>query len=97
MAIQIKPDGTETTVHPKDKRDGFSLEELYKLCACDTIDIVGLSDGRQMVVDDNAAITRPPSPVNLKATALYRVGRNDHRQTWSIRGTVLVATKKEIK
>ena len=92
MATQIKPDGTETEVKPQ-RGKYFTLEEMYKLTACDCIDIVELADGRQMIVDDNGLCVNEPE-INPKATTLYWAGRNTDSP---IAGTVLVCSKREVQ
>lgn len=71
-AILIKPNGEVLEVSPENGTD-FKLKELYKLVECDCIDIVGLFDGRSMVVDDNGIANN--LEVNRKASQLYRKGR----------------------
>jgi hypothetical protein len=92
MATQIKPDGTKTEVKPANGKH-FSLEELYKLTECDCIDIVGLYDGSQMIVDDNGLCVNEPV-INREATVLYQMGRHTDSP---IAGTVLVCSKKEVR
>ena len=96
MAVVIKPTGEEVEVEPEDKRRGFTLRELYRLTECDTVDIVGLADGRRMVVDDDGLGKR--LPLNPKATRLYQEGRKFFPlYAPPIVGTVLICSKREIK
>jgi len=74
----IKPSGEQVEVFPKNKKN-FQLEEMYTHVECDTIDIVTLSDGRYMVVDDNGRSNK--KVVNEKATELYQVGRMSVSET----------------
>lgn len=92
MALQITPEGIETEIQPLNRKH-FSLQELYAHTNCDCIDIVGLFDGRQMIVDDNGLCVNEPQ-INAKATALYQQGRNTDSP---IAGTVLVCSKKEVR
>ena len=87
MATQIKPDGTETEVRPKNGSD-FSLDELYLLTGCDCIDVVTTASRRLMIVDDNGLAKN--LPYNEKATRLY--GRGD-----TIVGTVLLCNLSEVQ
>lgn len=92
MATQIKSYGSECFVGPKNGRD-FTLDELYRLTECDCIDIVGLYDGSQMIVDDNGLCVNEPV-INREATVLYQMGRHTDSP---IAGTVLVCSKKEVQ
>ena len=71
MAIIIRTDGTEETIQPKDKANGFQFEgELYELLGCELIEIVHLSDGRLLLLDEEGKLPRPRKQVNEKATRL---------------------------
>ncbi len=78
MGYVIKPSGEIVEVFPKNGKD-FKIEELHLHVECDTVDIVGLADGRYMVVDDNGRSNK--LPLNLKATGMYRNGRMSVAET----------------
>ena len=86
MAQIIKANGTEIDVEPKNGRD-FQLSELQKI-VCGYIEIVNLTDGRLMVVNEEGKLKG--LPVNDEATKL--VGYND-----VIVGDVLVCSRKQIR
>ena len=72
MAMFIPADPTQPTreVFPKDKEDGFSLQELYTLLSCDTIEVVYLpsEEGQIMIVDEEGKLAQKPR--NERATKL---------------------------
>ncbi len=86
MAQIIKANGTEIDVEPKNGRD-FQLSELQKVVD-GYIEIVNLTDGRLMVVNDEGKLKC--LPYNQEATKL--VGYND-----VIVGDVLVCSRKQIR
>ena len=72
MATLILTDGTERYVHPAGA-DGLTLDELYKLLGCSTVETIALRDGRTMILDEDGKAT--DKPVNVRATRLaYRAG-----------------------
>lgn len=92
MATLLKSDGTETTVTPKNGVC-FELEELQGFVA-GYIEIVEISDGRQMVLNEEGKIKQ--LPFNYKATVLYGTGR-DKYEFDPIAGNVLLATFSELE
>jgi hypothetical protein len=74
MATLITHDGLERTVIPSNLKRGFTLEEMYFLLECDTIEVVTLADGRLMVIDENGKLLK--RPVNNKATELFLEDRD---------------------
>lgn len=71
MATLYKTNSTNgIEVFPKDKKRGFSLEELHTLVDCETIEVVGpLKDGRYMVIDESGKLLN--KPINHQATNQY--------------------------
>ena len=71
MAKLIKDDGSESIVHPANPKDGFTLEELYSLIGCETVQAIELADGTtQMWMDEEAKLHGGIQFVNEKATRL---------------------------
>ena len=66
MATLIRADGTEQDVRPV--VGGFTLDELYNLLGCSTIETLTLHDGRTMVIDEEGKYTDKPR--NERATDL---------------------------
>lgn len=73
MALLIKFSGETREVLPKNGHY-FKLEEYYELLDCHLIEIITLSDGRVMVLDEESKL-REDWEINLDATELYRQGR----------------------
>lgn len=48
-----------------------AIENICRLIGARTLDVVGLRDGRVMLVDDEGHVRADRPPVNPKATALY--------------------------
>ena len=72
MANFIHENGNEATVHPLNKKKGFSLHELYTLLHCSTVQAIALADGRTMWMDEEAKLKSGLQFVNEKATKLLR-------------------------
>jgi len=98
MATLIQPDGTETTVTPKDTANGFTLDELYALLGCESIEIPcrDAATDRVMVIDEEGKLRAGgPRPMNRKATyVLMAAGgmTGDY-----IAGPALLATDQEVQ
>lgn len=70
MARFIHANGNEADVKPLNPKKGFSLRELYALIQCETVQAVGLADGRTMWMDEEAKLKSGLQFVNEKATKL---------------------------
>lgn len=72
MAILLKPDEEPVEVRPADG-ESFSLEELYSLLNCRTVEMATLDEDRRLWFDEEARLKRlhPESKINRKASALY--------------------------
>lgn len=91
MALLLKPDGTQREVQPAGR--SFTLEELYALIGCDTVEVIYLPDGRPLVMDEDGKYRK--LPVNEEAT---RLGRIAGIVPWDvIVGTVLVLEPGELE
>lgn len=98
MATLIKTDGTKKTVFPKNKRRGFTLQEVYDLLNIDMVQVVPVNNGAEelMLCDEEAKIKEGWfNRLNEEATRIfdrsYGVGRD------VIIGDVLMCTCKEWK
>jgi len=93
VAELIMPNGETSTVHPADRKQGFSLEELYKLLACDCVQIIHLRDGRMMWMDEEGK--HKTSQINEKATALLHQAGG---VPWDdVVGRVLITIRGEVQ
>ena len=92
MARLYKVTGEDIDVFPRKKDKGFTLDELYELIECDTVEIVDLSNGKLMVLDEEGKLKG--SKLNFFATAIYQsnTGVIDN-----IVGNALVCGKGEVK
>ena len=69
----IKPDGETTEIQPANGND-FSIQECYQLIKCRMVEIVELSDGRIMILDEEGKL-KDKIEKNEKATAMFQQGR----------------------
>ena len=70
MAKFIHANGNEATIHPADKKRGFSLREMYALLDCSMVQAIDLADGRTMWLDEEGKLRDGLLFVNEKATRL---------------------------
>lgn len=94
MAKLISPDGTELDVQPRIRLRGFTLQELYALIDCETVQAVSLADGRTMWMDEEAKL-RDTWFVNEKATNLLIEAGGVPGD--SVLGNVLITVPGEVK
>lgn len=66
MATLIKTDGEAIEVSPQNNQ--FTIQEMYALLECSCLEVVYLSDGRIMWIDENGKLKR--HHVNHRATWL---------------------------
>lgn len=93
MATLIRPDSTTQVVRPANGTD-FTLDELYRILNCTTVEAVYLPDGRIMVIDEDGKFSKPLD-VNPEATKLgFKAGiaTSDY-----IVGDALVCSNEELK
>lgn len=93
MATLITATGAQSTVSPLDASAGFSLEEVYRLLECETVQHVNLADGRLMLMDEEAKIRNGQREINLTATRLLMEAGGLPRDY--IIGSVLVCSRTE--
>lgn len=94
MARFLRIDGTEMPVAPLNKRDGFTLDELYALLSCTTIECVPLGEGYQLVIDEDGK-AKPDLPPNPMATRLLRQAGG--MPTDYVVGAALVVSARELQ
>lgn len=72
MAILITPDGIRSEVFPAaGKKKHFTIEELYKLIGCDTVEHLSMDGNRSMWIDENGKFAAEPKH-NLVAEMVLR-------------------------
>lgn len=74
----IKPNGEITEITPVNGTD-FSLDECYALLECEMVEVVGLSDGRVMILDEEGKL-KDEFEINDKATELFMHDRPTHAE-----------------
>ena len=89
MATLLTAQGISAEVKPKGK--AFTLEELYGLIGCSTVEMVRLADGRLMWLDEDGKSKQLPP--NQKATELLMAAGGMPGDF--VGGTVLLTTEKE--
>lgn len=93
MATLITPTSC-TTVSPKDAKRGFTLQELYSLIQCTTVQLIKLADGRGMWMDEEGKF-RSVIEVNREATRLLMEAGGDPGDF--VVGNVLITHPKEVR
>lgn len=95
MAELITPDGRRRDVAPADLADGFTLDELYALLGCQTIETVALPGGGWLVMDEDAKGRTPRPAYNAEATKfLHHAGGIP----WdAVLGPVMVCSAVELR
>tara|TARA_B110000285_G_C15066608_1_gene585490 strand:+ start:145 stop:441 length:297 start_codon:yes stop_codon:yes gene_type:complete len=79
-------------VEPENKTN-FNLKELYKLIDCDTIEVVYLSNGDLMIIDENGKLLE--KRYNDYATNILRTNNPENRDF--IVGDALICSSSELK
>lgn len=74
----INPNGEITEVTPENGTD-FSLAECYQLINCEMVEVVELSDGRIMILDEEGKL-KDEFEINDKATELFMRDRPTHSE-----------------
>lgn len=97
MATLIKIDGTTQTVAPRNKRRGFTCEEVYALIGCDMIERISVNGAEEnMLVDEEAKMKEGwVDRINNKATEIFAKTYGRGRDL--IVGDVLMCNSKEWK
>ncbi len=94
MADLIDGNGRAKLVQPSNRNHGFTLDELYKLLDCETVEVVNLHDGRLMVIDEEGKF-KENHFVNPKATRMLHLagGMPDDY----IAGLALICSQEEFQ
>lgn len=74
MATLIKVDGTTKTVSPRNKRCGFTLEEVYALIGCDMVQCINVANGAEenMLMDEEGKMKENwVDCINKNATEIF--------------------------
>lgn len=98
MATLIKVDGTKTVITPRNKKRGFTLEEVYEAIGCDMVQCVNVNNGAEenMICDEEAKCKEGwMERVNREATRIFDKTYGPGRDV--IIGDVLLCTRKEWK
>lgn len=77
--VLIKATGEVSEIAPENPEIGFTLQECQELIGCDLVEVIRLSDGRLMIIDESGKVKKGPV-INDEATVLYRNGRKSSRQ-----------------
>lgn len=93
MAILYEPNGEKTKISPKSKKDGFRLEELYKLLECRLVEVLYLPNDEIMIVDEEFLLKNDPI-LNVEAT---KVASNGLGYYQPICGHAIVCKNEEFK
>lgn len=93
MAKLYKCDGTVKDVEPKNKKDGFGLQELYDLIGCDLVECVNFS-AEEIAICDEEGWLKPNPQRNEKAND-YITGVSGY--DWDICGNVVICKTEEFK
>ena len=97
MATLIKVDGTKKTVTPRNKQNGFALEEVYELLGCSMVQCVRVGEGRQarnMLMDEEGKLREGwLEKINETATEMFQTTYGPGADV--IVGDVLICNNKE--
>ena len=98
MATLIRVDGTKTVIVPKNKRKGFTLDEIYTALSCDTVQCINVNNGAEenMICDEEAKLKEGwVDRINYEATRIFDKSYGPGRDV--IVGDVLMCNNKEWK
>ena len=94
MAVLVLSNGAMEVVKAKDSKH-FTVEEMYRLIGCDTVEHVMLADGRSMWLDEEGKFADPPKSVNIIATILLELSGGFPGD--KVMGDVLVTDEEEVE
>ena len=92
MAKLYKCDGTVKDVEPKNKKNGFSLQELYDLIGCRLVELVYLPNDEIIIVDEEGLINN--SELNIKIT---QIARQKSGYQYTLFGNAILCKSEEVK
>lgn len=89
MAILLQPNGDVKEVRPANKK--FTLTELYDLIGCTIVEVVHMTDGRLMWIDEEGKLKG--AAFNAAATTL---ARSSISMFDVIVGTAVICDEREV-
>lgn len=92
MAKLYKCDGTVKDVEPKNKKDGFGLQELYNLIGCRLVELVYLPNDEIIIVDEEGLVNN--SELNVKIT---QIARQKSGYQYTLFGNAILCKSEEFK
>ena len=93
MAKLIKIDGTIEEVTPKNKRKGFTLQELYDLIGCELIEPIEYTKGKFFICDEEFRLKDGwEQRRNKTANDMIIAETGDD---WDLAGNIVICSKKE--
>ena len=94
MAVLIKPNGNVSVVKPANPEQGFTLDELYKLVECETVQMVNLLGNKTMWIDEEGKFREVHEVNEMATTMLHKAGGmpDDY-----IVGNALICDEGEVK
>jgi hypothetical protein len=92
MAKLYKCDGTVKDVEPKNKKDGFGLQELYNLIGCRLVELVYLPNDEIIIVDEEGLVN--DSELNFKIT---QIARQKSGYQYTLFGNAILCKSEEFK
>ncbi len=92
MAKLYKCDGTVKDVEPKNKKDGFGLQELYNLIGCRLVELVYLPNDEIIIVDEEGLVN--DSELNVKIT---QIARQKSGYQYTLFGNAILCKSEEFK
>lgn len=92
MAKLYKCDGTVKDVEPKNKKDGFELQELYNLIGCRLVELVYLPNDEIIIVDEEGLVN--DSELNVKIT---QIARQKSGYQYTLFGNAILCKSEEFK
>lgn len=98
MATLLKIDGTKKTILPANKKEGFTLDEIYAALDCTCVQRVYVNNGKEsnMICDENAKCVQGwGTRINASATDLFDATYGRGRDL--IVGNVLLCSDEEWK
>lgn len=102
MATLITTNGEIKDITPKNKKDGFTLEELYGHIGngCDMVEVafrfIDDNDKREhmVLVDEEGLVRQPQQPFNWKASSDFIA---KYHQPIYLHGNVVICDNKEFQ
>lgn len=93
MAKLYKCDGTVKDVEPKNKKEGFGLQELYDLIECEMIQPVVYTKGKVFICDEEFRLKDDWEKKRNKTVNDLII--NETGDNWDLCGNVIICDTKE--